>query len=134
MQVMLAQQECIAQRVRLLEEAQAQASSWAVRAADSDPDSRRAQARHDAVARETARRSEREALIDELRDSLLEVAGGLRCSRPGPQHVVTHRRQSAHAMVCMILQLAISDVVQAALHGQMLTCRHSLGRPSACKI
>ena len=77
-QVMLAQQECIAQRVRLLEEAHQQGCARAARAAVADPGSRRATAQQEAVAREAARRAERESLIGEMRDNLLDLAGSMR--------------------------------------------------------
>ena len=77
-QVMLAQQECITERVRLLEEAHAESCAWAARMAGMDPGDRRAQAQQDSAAREALRRAEREALIGELRDNLLDVAGSIR--------------------------------------------------------
>ena len=55
-----------------------QSCAWAARMAVADPGDRRAQARQDAAAREAARRGEREALIGELRESLLDLAGSMR--------------------------------------------------------
>ncbi|KAK9812233.1 hypothetical protein WJX73_005905 [Symbiochloris irregularis] len=77
-QVMLIQQETIAQLVHVLEESHLQSSRWAARKAGHDPGDRRAQAKQEALAKDAARRAEREALIGELRDHLLELAGTMR--------------------------------------------------------
>ena len=75
LQVMLRQQEAIAQGLRRLEEVQMQLQARAARALHADPRGLRASEQAAVAARDAARLAEREALIDSLRDSLLQLAG-----------------------------------------------------------
>ena len=65
--------------LRRLEEVQSQLQARATRAARADPAGLRAQEQAAAALRDTARVAEREALIDNLRESLLQLAG-TRCA------------------------------------------------------
>ena len=75
LQVMLKQQEVIATGLRRLEEVQSQLQARATRAAHADPGGLRAYEQAAAAARDAGRVAEREALIDSLRESLLQLAG-----------------------------------------------------------
>lgn len=101
---MLAQQECIAHRVHLLEDAHLQTAAWAARAALSDPGDRRAQARREAAAREASRRAEREALIGELRENLLDLAGSMRWPPVLPAGPLPWMGNSLS--LCLVLQIS----------------------------
>ena len=75
---MLRQQEAIATGLRRLEEVQMQLQAHAARALHADPGGLRASEQAAVAARDAARLAEREALIDSLRESLLELAGTTR--------------------------------------------------------
>ena len=72
---MLRQQEAIAQGLRRLEEVQMRLQATAARALHADPGGLRALEQAAVAARDAARLAEREALIDSLRESLLQLAG-----------------------------------------------------------